>query len=348
MKKASPKAVGGFVIGAVLIGVIAVIVFGSGRIFQKREQHVAFFTGSLQGLRLGAPVQFRGVQIGTVSEIYIQFDTETLDFLIPVILDINTDLIQAIGETEEQPEDNIDELIEEGLRAQLAVQSFVTGQQAVQLALHPGTPVQMVETDLPYRQIPTIPSAFEVMEKSVGKVLQDISDILTDLKGFVGDNRGTIEQGLANISETTVDAKATMADLRKAAADIAVITETVNKNREEIGDLVDNANDTILSYKSLAERAEAVVAENQDDLSKAISGLRQAEQKISDLAETANAILNENRKGMKDFTNEGLYEIKNLAVDAQAAVEQFRRVMEEMERDPARFLLGQPGQVEVE
>ncbi len=348
MKKASPKAVGGFVIGAALIGMIAVIVFGSGRIFQKREQHVAFFTGSLQGLRLGAPVQFRGVQIGTVSEIYIQFDTETLDFLIPVILDINTDLIQAIGETEEQPEDNIEELIEEGLRAQLAVQSFVTGQQAVQLALHPGTPVRMVETDLPYGQIPTIPSAFEVMEKSVGKVLQGISDILTDLKGFVGDNRGTIEQGLANISETTVDAKATMADLRKAAADIAVITETVNKNREVIGDLVDNANDTILSYKSLAERAEAVVAENQDDLSKSISGLRQAEQKISDLAETANAILNENREGMKDFTNEGLYEIKNLAVDAQAAVEQFRRVMEEMERDPARFLLGQPGQVEVE
>ncbi len=348
MKKASPKAVGGFVIGAVLIGMIAVIVFGSGRIFEKRKQHVVFFTGSLQGLRLGAPVQFRGVEIGTVSEIYVQFDSVALDFLIPVVLDINTDLIQDIGEAEVEPEDRIEELIEKGLRAQLAIQSFVTGQQVVQLALHPGTPVQMVETDLPYEQIPTIPSTFEVMEKSVGNVLQDISDLLTDLKDFVGDNRGTIEQGLANISETTVDAKAMMADLRKAAADIAVITETVNKNREAIVDLVDNANDTFLSYKSLAERAEAVVAENQDDLSKAISGLRRAEQKISDLAETANAILNENRKGVKDFTNEGLYEIKNLAVDAQAAVEQFRRVMEEMERDPARFLLGQPGQVEVE
>jgi paraquat-inducible protein B len=348
MKKASPKAVGGFVIGAVLIGMIAVIVFGSGRIFEKRERHVAFFTGSLQGLRLGAPVQFRGVEIGTVSEIFVQFNSVTLDFLIPVVLDINTDLIQDIGEAEVEPEDRIEELIEKGLRAQLAVQSFVTGQQVVQLALHPGTSVQMVETDLPYEQIPTIPSTFEAMEKSVGNVLQDISDLLTDLKGFVGDNRGTIEQGLANISETTVDAKAMMADLRKAAADIAVITETVNKNREAIVDLVDNANDTFLSYKSLAERAEAVVAENQDDLSKAISGLRQAEQKISDLAETANAILNENREGMQDFTNEGLYEIKNLAVDAQAAVEQFRRVMEEMERDPARFLLGQPGQVEVE
>jgi paraquat-inducible protein B len=348
MKKASPKAVGGFVIGAVLIGMIAVIVFGSGRIFEKRERHVAFFTGSLQGLRLGAPVQFRGVQIGTVSEIYVQFDAATLDFLIPVILDINTDLIQATGEAEDQPESNIEELIEEGLRAQLVLQSFVTGQQAVQLALHPGTPVQMVETDLPYGQIPTIPSTFAQMEKSAGKVLEDISDILTDFKGFIGDNRGTIEQVLANISETTVDAKATMVDLRKAAANIAVITETVSKNREAIADLVVNANETVLSYKSLAERAEAVVAENQDGLLQAISGLHQAEQKIAELAETADVLLNENRKGMKDFTNDGLYEIRNLAVDAQAAVEQFRRVMEEMERDPARFFLGQPGQVEVE
>jgi paraquat-inducible protein B len=348
MKKASPKAVGGFVIGAVLIGMIAVIVFGSGRIFQKQEKYVTFFSGSLQGLRLGAPVQFRGVQIGTVAEIYVQFDSATLDFIVPVILEIDPDAVEDVGEAEYDQEQNLDVLIEQGLRAQLAVQSFVTGQQVVQLFMRPDAPVELVETDLPYEQIPTIPSAFEVMERSVGAVLEDISDILIDFKGFIGDNRGTIEQVLANISETTVDAKATMADLRTAAANIAVITDTVSKNREAIGDLVDNANNTVLSYKSLAERADAIVAENQDDLSAAISGLRQAEQKISDLAETANAILNENRKGMKDFTDDGLYEIRNLAVDAQAAVEQFRRVMEEMERDPARFLLGQPGQVEVE
>jgi paraquat-inducible protein B len=348
MKKASPKAVGGFVIGAVLIGMIAVIVFGSGRIFQKHEKYVAFFTGSLQGLRLGAPVQFRGVQIGTVAEIYVQFDSATLDFIVPVIIEINPDAVEDIGEADYDQEQNLDVLIELGLRAQLAVQSFVTGQQVVQLFIRPDTPVHLVETDLPYEQIPTISSTFAEIKQSVGAVLEDVSDILTDLKGFLGDNRGAIEQGLANISETTVDAKATMADLRKAAADIAVITETVSKNREAIADLVVNANETVLSYKSLAERAEAVVAENQDGLLQAISGLHQAEQKIAELAETADALLNENRKGMKDFTNDGLYEIRNLAVDAQAAVEQFRRVMEEMERDPARFFLGQPGQVEVE
>lgn len=334
MKKASPKAVGGFVIGAVLLAVVAVIIFGSGRIFQETEKYVTFFKGSLQGLRVGAPVQFRGVQIGTVSKVFVQFDAAKLDFFVPVILDIDPASVEDIGEDKEADVGDIHTLIEQGLRAQLAVQSFVTGQQVVQLFIRPDTPVELVETNLPYDQIPTIPSTFSQVEQSIGGVLQDASEILADLKHFMGENRGTLEQ--------------TMADLQRTAANIAVITETVTNNREAIADLLGNANETLLSYKSLAERAEGVVAENEDDLSQAISGLREVEQQVSELLKTADAFMEENRAGVRDFTNEGLYELKNLAIDAQAAVEQFRRVMEEMERDPARFLLGQPGQVEVQ
>ena len=347
MTKASPKAVGGFVVGAVLIGIIAVIVFGSGRLFQERTQLVAFFAGSLQGLRLGAPVQFQGVQIGTVTEVYVQWDIDTLDFLIPVILDINLDLIHGSEKAQETPGSETELLIEKGLRAQLVMQSFVTGQLAVQLDFHPDTPVRVIETDLPQEQIPTVPSKFAVMERSVGTVLQDVSQVLDQLSDFLGANKSKIEEGLANITDATTDVKATMIDIRKAAADVALITATISENRDAVSGLVDNTNETVLSYKSLADRADAVIAENQDGLSQAISSLHQAEQKISELAETADALLKENRAGMRDFTNEGLYEIRNLAVDAQAAVEQFRRVMEEMERDPARFFLGQPGQVEV-
>jgi len=347
MKKASPKAVGGFVIGAVLLAAIAVIVFGSGRIFQDREKYVAFFTDSLQGLRVGAPVQFRGVQIGVVSEVFVQFDSSKLDFVIPVILEIDPNAVEEIGEVQDKPDQSLQVLIEEGLRAQLAVQSFVTGQQAVQLFMRPETPIQLVETDLPYQQVPTIPSTFAEVERSVGAVLEDVSQILGQLNDFFVENKSEIQEGLTSITDTTADAKATMSDLRKAAADVALITATLRENRDAVSGLVDNTNETVLSYKSLAKRAETIIEENRDSLSQAISGLRQAEQKISALSETADDLLNENRSGVRDFTSEGLYEIKNLAVDAQAAVEQFRRVMEEMERDPARFFLGQPGQVEV-
>ena len=349
MKKANPKAVGGFVVGALLLAVVAVIVFGSGRFFQARSQNVAFFSGSLQGLRVGAPVQFRGVEIGTVTDIYVQIDPDTLDFLIPVILEIDLEHIRGLQEAKEKRGGRrLDELVEMGLRAQLNPQSFVTGQQTVQLVLRPDTPVNLIETDLPYGQVPTIPSKFAQMEQSVGSVLQEISQILGQLKDLFEHNKSAMDEVVTNITEATGDMKGTMSDLRKAAADVSEITGDIAQRKEEILRVIDTTNETLLSYKSLADRADAIIAENEEGLSQGISDLQKVEQDIARLAETANALLSENRRGIRDFTEDGLYEIRNLAVDAQSAVEQFRRVMEEMERDPARFFLGKPGQVEVE
>jgi len=349
MKKANPKAVGGFVIGALLLAAIAVIVFGSGRFFQERSQNVAFFSGSLQGLRVGAPVQFRGVEIGTVTDIYVELNPDTLDFLIPVILEVDLEHIRGLQEAKEKRGGNrLDELIDMGLRAQLNPQSLVTGQQTVQLILSPDTPVHLVETDLPYAQVPTIPSKFAQMEQSVGSVLQDISQVLNDLKGLLDRNKTEIGNVVGNITDATEDVKSAMSDLRKASADVSEITGEIAQRKDEIGRVVETTNETLLSYKSLADRANAIVADNEEALSQGIAGLRDVERKISDLATTADALLSENRRGIRDFANDGLYEIRNLAVDAQAAVEQFRRVMEEMERDPARFFLGKPGQVEVQ
>lgn len=348
MKKANPKAVGGFVIGALLLAAIAVIVFGSGRFFQERSQNVAFFSGSLQGLRVGAPVQFRGVEIGTVTDIYVQLNPDTLDLLIPVILEVDLDHIRGLREAKEKRGGNrLDELIGMGLRAQLNPQSLVTGQQTVQLVLRPDTPVNLIETDLPYGQVPTIPSKFAQMEQSIGSVLQDISQVLNDLKSLLDRNKTEIGNVVDNITDATEDVKSTMSNLRKASADMSEVTGEIAQRKDEIGRVIETTNETLLSYKSLADRANVIVADNEEALSQGIAGLRDVERKIADLATTANALLSENRRGVQDFSNDGLYEIRNLAVDAQAAVEQFRRVMEEMERDPARFFLGKPGQVEV-
>jgi hypothetical protein len=102
------------------------------------------------------------------------------------------------------------------------------------------------------------------------------------------------------------------------------------------------------TYDALGRNADVVVSEIKSKIGKVLEDFEKAESRINVFAERATKILEENQKGLKDFSNEGLYEITNLAIDAQAAVEQFRRVMEEMERDPARFFLGKPGQVEVE
>jgi ABC-type transporter Mla subunit MlaD len=207
-------------------------------------------------------------------------------------------------------------------------QSLVTGQQSIQLNFQPDTPVNLAETDLPYLQIPTIPSRFSVIEGTFENVAKKAEVVLTELSDLLSDkNRASVAETLENIELTT---------------------QHMTEMRDKVAKFLDNANGTLATVKSLAENADGILTENRPGIKKAVTGLAEVEDKIGALADTAQGILKENRKGLKDFSNEGLYEITNFAVDAQATAEQLRRVLEEMERDPARFFLGKPGQVEVQ
>ena len=316
MKKANARAVGGFVIGAVLLAVGAVGVFGSGRFFEERGTVVAFFEGSLMGLRVGAPVEMRGVQIGTVTEFWAQVDPETLEFTFPVLMEIEQSRIRGISDADED-DDRLPELIENGLRAQLVTQSLVTGQQSIQMQFLPETEVKFVETDLPYRQVPTVPSAFEEIADDVGEVIKRANVLLDRVNGILSDeNRAQVDEILANVSNTTDELQQGVNSLNDLIVDAGAVMDNIKDSNPKLQELLDTGEATLGSYKALAERSTALVEEN--------------------------------RKGMKDFTTTGLYELTNLAIDAQGAIEQFRRVMEEMERDPARFFLGKPGEVEVQ
>ena len=71
-KKISPTLIGAFVVGAVALLVIAVIAFGSGRLFRETKEFVLYFDGTVNGLHVGAPVKFKGVEIGSVKDILLQ------------------------------------------------------------------------------------------------------------------------------------------------------------------------------------------------------------------------------------------------------------------------------------
>jgi phospholipid/cholesterol/gamma-HCH transport system substrate-binding protein len=62
------------------------------------------------------------------------------------------------------------------------------------------------------------------------------------------------------------------------------------------------------------------------------------------MADQVNNLVAENRQGLRDFSETGLYEITGLAQDAQRMVNQINRVAEQLERDPSRFLFGDRNQ----
>ena len=82
--KISPTVIGAFVVGAIICMVAGVLLFGGGKFFTEKLPYVLFFDSSVEGLNVGAPVIFRGVQVGQVTEISAIANPQTFDVVIRV------------------------------------------------------------------------------------------------------------------------------------------------------------------------------------------------------------------------------------------------------------------------
>jgi paraquat-inducible protein B len=88
-KKVNRTLIGAFVLGAIVLVVAGVMVFGSGKFFAKTNTYVMFFEGSVKGLNVGSPVVFRGVKIGEVTNVRLIFDPAKLSALIAVYAEVD-------------------------------------------------------------------------------------------------------------------------------------------------------------------------------------------------------------------------------------------------------------------
>ncbi len=187
-KKVDPRTIGFFVIGAIVLIVGGLIFFGPGGYFTETSRYVIYFDNSVKGLNVGSPVRFRGVRIGQVKEISIRVRPSDLEFHIPVIIELDPKKIKAEGSeqglfdtlrTSVQAEDPILPLIAEGLRAQLQLDSLVTGQLFVNLDMVPASPVLRVDLPSDYPQIPAISSGLAELTKTFEELpLQQLVDKL--------------------------------------------------------------------------------------------------------------------------------------------------------------------------
>ena len=123
-KKTNPASVGLFILVGLLLAVAGVLVFSAGTLFRKQEKYILYFNVSLKGLDPGAPVKFRGVTIGKVTEVLVRHNQASDDFAMPVIIAIDTKLTQSKSDEHvEFGKDRLSYLIREGFRARLDADS---------------------------------------------------------------------------------------------------------------------------------------------------------------------------------------------------------------------------------
>lgn len=239
MKKASPKLIGGFVLGAIALLVIGLITFGSGKAFETKVPFVMYFDESVGGLSIGAPITFRGVIIGEVTEVLMEYNIDTLKVRIPVYANIIPTRITRIGKERSR----MDELIEKGFRAQLVSQSLVTGQLQVNLDFHPDTPIELSGVDHGLLEVPTIKSGLEALKDTLSKI--DIEQLVAEATQLITDVDRIVQSD---------EFKASLTSLANSLAGADTLMQTLNKRTDP---LLDNLDTTMTEIKTSVNGAAA-------------------------------------------------------------------------------------------
>lgn len=273
-REANKAMLGAFVVGALALLAAAVLLLGSGKLMKERPRLVLYFKGSVRGLNIGAPVVFRGVPVGSVSEIRLMQDPDSLELFIPVFIEFEPERVLNMrdGSTVHRSADGrmLGQLIDKGLRARLALQSFVTGQLMIELDFEPGSPLYL-RGDGSMPELPTLPSPMEELTRTLQNL--PVESIMAQLNEAVAGLNRLVNSPV--VGETTATLNDTLREYRQLAASlnaqVAPLGQSVGTAAQRYGALAEKldrqvpetlaqATQTMKSMAAAAARAEAALA----------------------------------------------------------------------------------------
>ncbi|MFH0998387.1 MAG: MlaD family protein [Pseudomonadota bacterium] len=272
-KPANKTVIGVFVIVAIGLVVGAILILGSGRFFRHYPKYVMYFESSVKGLSIGSPVVFRGVKVGSVTDIAMDFNPSDLSILIPVYVELGEETVnkssQNILERDRttMQEEYTQALIKKGLRAQLEIQSVVTGQLLIDLEFHPATKADFTGRDKRYAEIPTIPTQFQQLTKRlenvpIEEILQELRATLAGIHKMV--NSPEAANLTASVSKGAEEARLLIQHIDKQVRPLAGST---NKAVQQIKNLAENMNKELVplsvSIKNLADETGVTLRKSQ-------------------------------------------------------------------------------------
>jgi len=304
--RANYAAVGAFVL-AVLIAIVVVTLWLARVEFRSEFTYYdIYFTGSVTGLAQGSEVRYNGIRVGRVTEIRI--DPQNLQQVrVTVELD-QTALIKA---------DAVASLEFQGLAGTSYIEISGGSQKAPPLEVRPGQR---------YPVIASQQSGLQRVFASAPEVLARLLDIADRLNAILDErNRAAIAETLENLRRLTAVASARAGDLDSVIADAATAMH-------ELSNTLSVADQTLVELRQLIGE--------KGDARGALQAIEGASRKLDKLTTDLDALVQENRPPLRDFTQRSLNELNQLMVDARALVGELTRLSEEIERDPARFLFG--------
>ncbi|WP_042695255.1 MlaD family protein [Azospirillum sp. B506] len=305
--RASYVLVGSFVLALVAGLLVFTAWIAKVQLDETRETYRIYFTGSVTGLQQGSPVRYRGVPVGTVSDIRLDPDNVTR-VRVTIMVQNGTPIMS----------DSI---------ASLELQG-ITGGAYVQISGGTVEGKRLTATDADgVLTIPSRPSSLTAVVDSAPQLVNRALEVITKLGEMLnGDNQKAIADILAN-------ARTISAELARAGAGLE---ETMTQARQ-----------TLHGFETVGPQLDRTLAQAHDTLATVDGTARQLGGETRDLlrslkrtSDTLNTLVAENREPVRDFTATGLYELTLLITQLRDLSGQLSRVVTRIENDPSNFLFG--------
>lgn len=283
-RRANPRLIGLFVLAGVALAVTGVVLFGSGQLFRTAHPFVSYFESNVSGLQSGAPVKFRGVEVGSVNQVLLNLSGRAPDpgnVSIPVTFELDQDRIRARGVSLDLGDRAVlDSLIDVGLRASLAVESLVTGRIYIELDMFPDRSAVFRGEDPPHPEIPTVTTGFEELQEqlytivrkaaaieidSVVSAVIDVVERVEELVGTpeVGEAVQTLTGTVAALDSTILEARSLMATMDSTITPLRTsLTETGERFRAS----ADELDAALLGVRTTLEPGSPIAVELQTTL----------------------------------------------------------------------------------
>jgi paraquat-inducible protein B len=319
--RANPTAIGLFVIGAAVLAVIGVATLASASWFGKQSTFISYFGESVNGLEVGAPVKFQGVPVGQVTNLLIQIESRDLSFQVPVQFQIDLTRLTSQAGAFLQLDDPavLQQQIADGLRAQLQMESMVTGQLYIELAYRTDAPPPELESrPTAFPEIPTNPSLLAAFGSQAGSLVGDVMAILFRVNEMLeAVNMEELNRSVV-ASAGAVERLAESGEIRATFAAMPAMTAQVTRTLGEMERLTERLGDTIdpLQLQVAGTNAEVVLT---------LQAMRQ--------------VIEESRGMLTPDSGIG-YQMEGTMASLEGAAEALRALALSLERNPDMLLRG--------
>ncbi|MDR0902756.1 MAG: MlaD family protein [Opitutaceae bacterium] len=331
--KVSPSLIGIFVLGAIALGVVALLSFGGARFFSKPQQFVVYFDESIHGLDVGSPVKLRGVRIGRVAGLSVCMNRATGESVVAVVCEINRNMItdEKGGAAKLSGSDDLDRMISKGLRAQLGILGLATGLLFVELdfldpALYPAPP-PMMPLSGPLHVVPSVPSATSALQSSFSEVIGKLKS--ADIGGLITDARATLAAVRAQVDGLQL--RKLSEEWTGAAQNVSALVTSPEARR-----LLAGLDKAAAQFSAALAKIETQAGPAAADFRETLAEARQALATINATAGSARDFLHA-QDGLGADLGRALRQLS----EAASSVE---RLMDFLDRNPNALLTGRPPQ----